>query len=143
MREMKKENAEPSTRKATSVIDYIVQRLADEGITDSLISRRRRVDGCDWRKGGRRNLFFRCDAPTRQASAQRRIAYERTAESAATAISCTVFRNCSLWPMNSPSAVKLLIVATAPANLSVSGRMIETGGRWRLNSVGTGKIRLG
>jgi indolepyruvate decarboxylase len=29
-----KENAEPSTVKATSVIDYIVQRLADEGITD-------------------------------------------------------------------------------------------------------------
>ena len=34
MRETKKENAEPSTGKATSVIDYIVQRLADEGITD-------------------------------------------------------------------------------------------------------------
>lgn len=29
-----KKNAEPSTEKATSVIDYIVQRLADEGITD-------------------------------------------------------------------------------------------------------------
>src|ERR1700684_99492 len=29
-----KENAEPSTVKATSVIDYIVQRLADEGIAD-------------------------------------------------------------------------------------------------------------
>src|ERR1700752_1017003 len=29
-----KENADPSTVKATSVIDYIVQRLADEGITD-------------------------------------------------------------------------------------------------------------
>src|SRR6202035_5554773 len=29
-----KENAESSTGKATSVIDYIVQRLADEGITD-------------------------------------------------------------------------------------------------------------
>src|SRR6202051_5348224 len=29
-----KENAEPSIVKATSVIDYIVQRLADEGITD-------------------------------------------------------------------------------------------------------------
>src|SRR6202790_724100 len=34
MRETKKENAEPSTGKATSVVDYIVQRLADEGITD-------------------------------------------------------------------------------------------------------------
>ncbi len=34
MRETKKENAESSTGKATSVIDYIVQRLADEGITD-------------------------------------------------------------------------------------------------------------
>ncbi|MGB7151312.1 MAG: thiamine pyrophosphate-binding protein [Terriglobales bacterium] len=30
----KKENAAPSTGKATRVIDYIVQRLADEGITD-------------------------------------------------------------------------------------------------------------
>src|SRR6201997_1630861 len=29
-----KENAEPSTVKTTSVVDYIVQRLADEGITD-------------------------------------------------------------------------------------------------------------
>src|SRR5271167_2276474 len=29
-----KEKSEPSTVKATSVIDYIVQRLADEGITD-------------------------------------------------------------------------------------------------------------
>ncbi len=34
MRETKKENAESSTGKATSVVDYIVQRLADEGITD-------------------------------------------------------------------------------------------------------------
>ena len=34
MVETKKENAEPSTGKATRVIDYIVQRLADEGITD-------------------------------------------------------------------------------------------------------------
>jgi indolepyruvate decarboxylase len=34
MRETKKENAESSTGKASSVIDYIVQRLADEGITD-------------------------------------------------------------------------------------------------------------
>ncbi len=34
MAETKKENAKPSTGKATSVIDYIVQRLADEGITD-------------------------------------------------------------------------------------------------------------
>ena len=34
MREAKKENAGSSTGKATSVIDYIVQRLADEGITD-------------------------------------------------------------------------------------------------------------
>ena len=34
MGETKKENAESSTGKATSVIDYIVQRLADEGITD-------------------------------------------------------------------------------------------------------------
>src|ERR1700674_3336214 len=34
MRATKKENAESSTGKATSVIDYIVQRLADEGITD-------------------------------------------------------------------------------------------------------------
>jgi indolepyruvate decarboxylase len=34
MTETKKENAESSTGKATSVIDYIVQRLADEGITD-------------------------------------------------------------------------------------------------------------
>src|SRR6202051_3478734 len=34
MRATKKENAETSTGKATSVIDYIVQRLADEGITD-------------------------------------------------------------------------------------------------------------
>ena len=32
--ETKKENAQSSTEKATSVIDYIVQRLADEGITD-------------------------------------------------------------------------------------------------------------
>ena len=29
-----KENTKPSTGKATRVIDYIVQRLADEGITD-------------------------------------------------------------------------------------------------------------
>jgi len=34
MTETKKETAEPSTGKATSVVDYIVQRLADEGITD-------------------------------------------------------------------------------------------------------------
>jgi len=34
MEETKKHNAEPSTAKATSVVDYIVQRLADEGITD-------------------------------------------------------------------------------------------------------------
>src|SRR5579872_2115139 len=34
MAETKKENAAPSTGKATRVIDYIVQRLADEGITD-------------------------------------------------------------------------------------------------------------
>ena len=34
MRATKKENAESSTGKATSVIDYIVQRLADEGIAD-------------------------------------------------------------------------------------------------------------
>jgi indolepyruvate decarboxylase len=34
MRATKKENAESSTGKATSVIDYIVQRLADEGIKD-------------------------------------------------------------------------------------------------------------
>src|ERR1700693_3246366 len=33
MRETKKENAESSTGKPISVIDYIVQRLADEGIT--------------------------------------------------------------------------------------------------------------
>src|ERR1700737_2899581 len=33
MRATKKENAESSTGKATSVIDYVVQRLADEGIT--------------------------------------------------------------------------------------------------------------
>src|SRR6202521_4992310 len=34
MRETKKENAESSTGKPISVIDYIVQRLANEGITD-------------------------------------------------------------------------------------------------------------
>src|SRR3984893_13550237 len=34
MRATKKENAESSTKKPISVIDYIVQRLADEGITD-------------------------------------------------------------------------------------------------------------
>ena len=34
MKETKKENAVSSTGKATSVIDYIVQRLADEGIKD-------------------------------------------------------------------------------------------------------------
>src|ERR1700756_3552531 len=34
MTEMKKGNARPSTGKATTVIDYIVQRLADEGITE-------------------------------------------------------------------------------------------------------------
>src|ERR1700685_4293906 len=34
MRETKKENAESSTGKPISGIDYIVQRLADEGITD-------------------------------------------------------------------------------------------------------------
>ncbi len=34
MRETKKKNAEPSTRKGTSVVAYIVQRLADEGIAD-------------------------------------------------------------------------------------------------------------
>ena len=35
MTETKKENAEPSTGNATSVVDYVAQRLADEGITDS------------------------------------------------------------------------------------------------------------
>jgi hypothetical protein len=40
--------------------------------------------------------------------------------------------------------VKLAIVATAPANLSRSGRMMETWGSLGLmNSQGTGKIRLG
>src|SRR3984893_4266587 len=34
MRETKKENVESSTGKTPSVIDYIVQRLADEGITE-------------------------------------------------------------------------------------------------------------
>src|SRR5579872_560274 len=69
--------------------------------------------------------------------------YPLLAESASTAIVCSRLRNFGLWPMKSPSAMKLLIVATAPPNLSVSGRMIETRGRLGLNSTGTGKIRLG
>ncbi len=34
MKETKKKNGQSSNGKATSVVDYIVQRLADEGITD-------------------------------------------------------------------------------------------------------------
>src|SRR5271155_1573218 len=55
-----------------------------------------------------------------------------------------MLRNFLLWPKKSPSVVKLAIVATAPPNLSVSGRITAHLGRLELmNSQGTGKIRLG
>ena len=66
------------------------------------------------------------------------------AASASAAIDCSVLRKSLLWPVKRPSAIKLAIVAMAPANLSVRGRMIATWGRLGLrNSHGTGKMRLG
>src|ERR1700683_1293415 len=91
---------------------------------------------------------FKCGAPPKttsnpQTADSSGYCAKRLAESASSARACRMLRNCLVWPMKSPSAVKLLIVATAPPNLSVSGRMIETLGRPGLNSQGTGKIRLG
>src|SRR5580704_8925859 len=87
-------------------------------------------------RGGLPDLLMRQNLGRKVQSAR------RTAESASTAIACSVLRNFLLWPLKSPSAVKLAMVATAPANLSVRGRMIATWGRLGLmNSHGTGKIR--
>src|SRR5882724_11035457 len=69
---------------------------------------------------------------------------KRAAASASAAMVFRILRNSGFWPSKRPSAVKLAIVARAPANLSRSGRMIATWGSLGLmNSQGTGKIRLG
>src|SRR4029077_6657394 len=55
----------------------------------------------------------------------------------------TKSKNPSVWPMNSPSAVKAFIVATAPPVSTEVGRMTETAGNFRLrNGHGSGIIRL-
>src|ERR1700722_7818054 len=135
----------PNTSKAIpKIISKCIGWNSPSNIFASQFLVKRRVDSGDRRNGGRRRPMFQTRRPTRQlASVQERIGYKRTAASASAAIARTVLKNCGLWPMKSPSAVKLLIVATAPPNLSVSGRMIETGGSFGLNSVGTGKMRLG
>src|SRR5919108_5615887 len=68
----------------------------------------------------------------------------RQAASAAWANALRTAKNAGGWPMNSPSAVKDLIVATAaPAPTVAVGRMIETAGNLRLRKmVGSGMIRL-
>src|ERR1700677_4840939 len=79
-----------------------------------------------------------------QTKVEKDYSARRKAASASIAILCSVARNFLLLPKKSPSAVSLATAPTAPANLSVSGRMIETWGRLGLmNSHGTGKIRLG
>src|SRR5437763_14325860 len=71
--------------------------------------------------------------------------YPRQAASAACANALRTAKNAGDWPMNSPSAVKALTVATAaPAPADVVGRMIETAGNLRLRqAVGSGRIRVG
>ncbi len=61
--------------------------------------------------------------------------YPRCALSACTAKSCRIAKNSGGWPMNSPSAVQALTVATAPPLPPGSvGRMIETTGNLRLRN---------
>src|ERR1700690_2174330 len=68
----------------------------------------------------------------------------RLAASASSASWFTTLKNSFDCPTNSPSAVNEAMVATAPPNLSSSGRITETCGKSGLmNSQGTGKIRLG
>src|SRR2546430_1864985 len=69
----------------------------------------------------------------------------RVASSACSASSPTTLKNSLDWPMNSPSAVKPLTVATAPKieGSVETGRMIETAGNFRLrNGHGSGMIKL-
>src|ERR1700689_191671 len=105
----------------------------------------RSAAGQSLEKCGRRsvNPYSVRPGEKRQKQNSRDSGYEGPAAAAATAIALSTVKNCWLWPMKSPLAVKALTAATAPANLSVSGRIIETWGRFPLNSKGTGKIRLG
>src|SRR5580658_5052965 len=89
------------------------------------------------RRGARTAIKESAEADTSNAG------QERTAASAASARALSTVKNCWLWPMKSPLAVRPLTAATAPANSSTTGRIIETWGRSPLNSKGTGKIRLG
>jgi hypothetical protein len=67
----------------------------------------------------------------------------RRAESASFARSRTVFKNSFDCPMKRPSPAKNSMVALAPPNLSVSGRMAaHRGSLGLMNSAGTGKMRL-
>src|SRR5580700_6437332 len=68
----------------------------------------------------------------------------RLAASASSASLFTTLKNSFDCPTNSPSAVNDAMVATAPPNLSSSGRITAQWGNFALmNSHGTGKIRLG
>jgi hypothetical protein len=65
------------------------------------------------------------------------------AASASLASCCTSVKSAEfVWPMNSPSATKALIVATAPDCCIEVGRMIETAGNPLRNGHGSGMIRL-
>src|SRR5277367_1645933 len=68
----------------------------------------------------------------------------RVAASASSASWFTTWKNFGVCPTNSPSLVNEAMVATAPPNLSLLGRVTEQWGKSALmNSHGTGKIRLG
>src|SRR5271170_4387920 len=68
----------------------------------------------------------------------------RVAASASSASWFTTWKNLGVCPTNSPSAVNDAMVATAPPNLSLLGRITAQSGKFALmNSHGTGKIRLG
>src|SRR3989442_2072398 len=75
---------------------------------------------------------------TRGCRAQTR----RFAASADAASAITLAKNSFDCPSNKRSAVKDLMVATAPALAVVEGRMTDTSGRPSMNLVGSGKILL-
>src|SRR5580704_11846136 len=68
----------------------------------------------------------------------------RVAASASSASWFTTWKNRGVCPTNSPSAVNDAMVATAPPNWSLLGRITAQSGKFALmNSHGTGKMRLG
>src|SRR6202795_2195299 len=89
------------------------------------------------RELGRRDRSFRT-----QRALPGIIRYSRTAKSASIARARMKLKKSFDWPMKSPSPVRAFSAPMA-APLVWVGRMIETGGSFRLrNAVGSGMIRL-